>query len=251
MTTERHAARPGRPGTDPGFTLVELLVGIVVLGILAGITVLGVGRFRSDARAAACNADVATVGRAAMAYDAATGGYPTSVDVLVAGKYLKAAPSSGTYAFTASTKTVSRTPACGDGGTAGGPSESTRLTGIAGKCIDLADAAGADGTSVQLGTCDGRTSQRWTAPASWPGAITVLGKCLDVRGGLTDNRTRVQLTGCNSTGGQVWTPGPGGTLVNPKSGRCLDAENVATADGTPLIIWDCHGNINQRWAFAV
>lgn len=103
--------RAGR-GHDQGFTLVELLIVIVVLGILSGIVVFGVARFRSDAQAAACKADVATVSVAADAYDASTGNYPAAITDLVTGQYLKAAPASGTYAFNATTKTVSRTPAC-------------------------------------------------------------------------------------------------------------------------------------------
>jgi prepilin-type N-terminal cleavage/methylation domain-containing protein len=97
---------------DKGFTLVELLIVIVVLGILSGIVVFGVGRFRQDATNAACKADLATVGVAADAYDASTGNYPTSLDVLVAGQYLKTAPKDGAYTFTAATKTVVRNPVC-------------------------------------------------------------------------------------------------------------------------------------------
>jgi general secretion pathway protein G len=98
--------------TDQGFTLVELLIVIVVLGILSGIVVFGVGKFRQDATTAACKADLATVGVAADAYDASVGTYPASIDVLVTGQYLKTAPATGTYAFTAATKTVARTPPC-------------------------------------------------------------------------------------------------------------------------------------------
>jgi prepilin-type N-terminal cleavage/methylation domain-containing protein len=99
-------------GSDQGFTLVELLIVIVVLGILSGIVVFGVGRFRSDAQTAACKADVATVSLAADSYDASVGTYPTDVATLVTGGYLKAAPAAGTWAFNATTKTASRTPAC-------------------------------------------------------------------------------------------------------------------------------------------
>ena len=99
-------------GNDQGFTLVELLIVIVVLGILAGIVVFGVGKFRDDAAVAACNADVKTVSVAADAYDAGTGTYPADIDVLVTAKYLKTAPATGAFAFTAATKTVTRTPAC-------------------------------------------------------------------------------------------------------------------------------------------
>ncbi len=100
-----------RTAGDDGFTLVELLIVIVVLGILSGVVLFGVARFRGDATAAACKADVATVSVAADAYDAQTGAYPTSVDVLVKGQYLKSTPS-GTYTFDATVKTPTRTPAC-------------------------------------------------------------------------------------------------------------------------------------------
>ena len=97
---------------DSGFTLVELLIVIVVLGILSGIVVFGVGRFRSDATASACKADKATVNVAADAYDAATGAFPVSIDALVSAQYLKSAPANGTYAFNGTSKTVTRTPDC-------------------------------------------------------------------------------------------------------------------------------------------
>jgi general secretion pathway protein G len=102
--------RAGTAG-DEGFTLVELLIVIVVLGILSGVVLFGVARFRGDAQAAACKADLATVNVAADSYDAQTGNFPTDVATLVTGQYLKSTPS-GTYAFNATTKTVTRTPAC-------------------------------------------------------------------------------------------------------------------------------------------
>src|SRR5690349_8795119 len=83
---------------DEGFTLVELLIVIVVLGVLASIVVFGVATFRQDATTAACKADLKTVSVAADAYNAKTGAYPTGADdaarigVLVTGGYLKAAP---------------------------------------------------------------------------------------------------------------------------------------------------------------
>jgi general secretion pathway protein G len=53
---------------DAGFTLVELMIVMVVLGILAGIVVFGVGAFRGDANAAACRANARTVATANAAY---------------------------------------------------------------------------------------------------------------------------------------------------------------------------------------
>ncbi len=57
-----------------GFSLVELLIVIVVLGILAGIVVFGVGTFRTDAAQSACGAEAKTVKIAATAYLARNGG---------------------------------------------------------------------------------------------------------------------------------------------------------------------------------
>ena len=94
-----------RDAREAGFTLIELLIVIVVLGVLAGIVVFGVSTFKSDSEAAACKADVKTVGVAADAFMAKTGTYPTAMTDLTAGAspYLKSAP--GT-AMTFGAKTV-------------------------------------------------------------------------------------------------------------------------------------------------
>lgn len=240
MTTERRDAGfpPVQRDGAQGFTLIELLIVVVVLGILAGIAVFGVARFRTDATAAACNADLATVSRAAVAYEASTGTYPAGVDVLVAGRYLKNPPA-GTYRFDATRKAVTRDPACSGAATV--------ITGIGGKCVDVAGSSTADGAVIQLLTCNGSAGQQWTLPASWPGPVMAMGKCMAGADGNTANRTRVQLYPCDGSAPQLWNLESGDMIRNPQSGRCFDAENATSADGTLLIIWDCHGNSNQRW----
>jgi len=118
------------------------------------------------------------------------------------------------------------------------------ITGIGGKCVDVAGAATADGTKVQLWTCNGTAAQTWSASGqTW----RALGKCLDVSGAGTANGTRVQLWTCNGTAAQNWTAGTNNSLINPNSGKCLDATGGNTADGTQLIINTCNGGTNQRW----
>jgi len=119
------------------------------------------------------------------------------------------------------------------------------ITGIGGKCIDVASANSANGTAVQLWTCNGSTAQTWTVGTD--GTIRALGKCMDISAAGVANGTVVQLYDCNGTGAQTWQAQANRTLRNPASGRCLDATGVSSADGTRLQIWDCSAGSNQLW----
>ncbi len=88
-------------------------------------------------------------------------------------------------------------------------------SGIPGKCVDVRDANSADGTPVQLYTCNGTAAQRWTYVPGEGGTLRALGRCLDVSGGGTANGTKVQLWQCNGTGAQRWITGPASSLINP------------------------------------
>src|SRR5690349_23375244 len=111
-----------------------------------------------------------------------------------------------------------------------------QITGYGGKCVDVAGASSANGTQVQLYTCNGTGAQQWTVADD--GTVRALGKCLDVAAAGTANGTKVQIYDCNGTGAQQWTASSG-ELVNPASGKCLDATGPSSADGTPLQIWTC------------
>ncbi|GAA2647213.1 hypothetical protein GCM10010399_95270 [Dactylosporangium fulvum] len=118
-----------------------------------------------------------------------------------------------------------------------------QITGYGGKCVDVAGAATANGTKIQLYTCNGTTAQRWTIGAD--GTVRTLGKCLDVAAASSANGTKVQLYDCNGTTAQQWTAGADGSLT--VLGKCLDAAGPSSADGTQLQIWSCTGAANQRW----
>jgi glucosylceramidase len=127
----------------------------------------------------------------------------------------------------------------------GGSSPGGQITGLAGKCMDVAGASSADGTPVQLYTCNGTAAQQWTRAGD--GTIQALGKCLDVSGGSTANGAKVQLYTCNGTAAQQWTYTSGHDIVNPQANSCLDVTGNNSADGTPLQIWSCTGAANQKW----
>ncbi|MEU5527096.1 ThuA domain-containing protein [Micromonospora chersina] len=128
----------------------------------------------------------------------------------------------------------------GGGGGGTGP-----VRGLAGKCLDVRSGATADGTQIQLYTCNGSAAQTWTVTAN--STVKALGKCLDVSGGGSADGTKIQLWTCNGTGAQNWSAQADGTLRNPQSGKCLDVAGNNSADSTPVQLWSCTGAANQRW----
>jgi chitinase len=141
-----------------------------------------------------------------------------------------------TYQFTNTFKAIN--------GGGGPPPAGSPIHGFGGKCVDVAGANPANGTAVQLWTCNGTNAQQWAHSGN---TFQALGGCMDVSGAGTANGTKVQLWTCNGTGAQQWTQGPNGSLVNTNSGKCLDATGVSSADGTRLQIWSCTGGANQSW----
>ncbi|MFC4071407.1 chitosanase [Actinoplanes subglobosus] len=119
------------------------------------------------------------------------------------------------------------------------------IKGLGGKCIDVAGAATANGTAIQLYDCNNSAAQQWTVGNS-DGTIRALGKCLDVTAASTANGARIQLYDCNATGAQRWTA-TNGTLVNTGSGKCLDVTGNTSTNGTRLQIWTCSATANQTW----
>ncbi len=76
---------------DKGFTLVELLIVIVILGILSTVTVFAVSGITDRGSASACAADKKTVEVAVEAFYAQNNAYPASGAALVTGGFLRTA----------------------------------------------------------------------------------------------------------------------------------------------------------------
>jgi beta-glucanase (GH16 family) len=120
----------------------------------------------------------------------------------------------------------------------------SQITGLGGKCVDVAGASTTNGAAVQLYTCNGTAAQQWTVGTD--GTLRSLGKCMDVTAAGTADGTTVQLYDCNGTAAQSWTRS-GTQFVNVGSGKCLDATGNSSADATRLQIWTCSGGANQQW----
>ncbi|MGC4851186.1 PQQ-dependent sugar dehydrogenase [Micromonospora sp. DT15] len=120
------------------------------------------------------------------------------------------------------------------------------IKGLAGKCLDVRNAATADGTQIQIYTCNGSAAQTWAVTPN--STIKSLGKCLDVAGAATADGTKIQLYTCNGTAAQNWVAQADGTLRSPASGKCLDVSGNSSADSTAVHLWTCvSGAANQKW----
>ncbi|OXY94988.1 ricin-type beta-trefoil lectin domain protein [Streptomyces diastatochromogenes] len=119
------------------------------------------------------------------------------------------------------------------------------ITGLAGKCLDVAGASSADGTAVQLYDCNGTAAQQWTVGSD--GTLRALGKCLDVTGNATTDGTKAQLWSCSGGANQKWTATAAHDIVNPQANKCLDVTDNSSANGARAQIWTCGGGANQKW----
>ncbi len=127
----------------------------------------------------------------------------------------------------------------------GSPAPTGTVTGLAGECADVAGANAANGTAVQLYTCNGTAAQQWSRPGD--GTLRSLGKCLDVSGPGNADGTVAHLWDCHTGSSQKWTVDGSQRLVDQCSGKCLDVAGNTSADGTRLQIWACTTGANQKW----
>jgi len=71
-----------------GFTLVELLIVIAIIGILAAVAVPSFSKITESAKKKACEANIKTLEGVAVLYRLDTGSYPEDVHTLVSNGYL-------------------------------------------------------------------------------------------------------------------------------------------------------------------
>ncbi|WP_443079269.1 family 16 glycosylhydrolase [Streptomyces sp. NBC_01498] len=141
-----------------------------------------------------------------------------------------------------STLTVDYVRVTTDGGGGGGGGS---ITGLGGKCLDVAAASSANGTAVQLYDCNNSAAQQWSRGPN--DSLRVLGKCLDVKDNSTADGAKLQIWDCNGGGNQRWAVSGANDVVNIQANKCMDAGGPGV-NGTLTQLWTCAGTANQKWS---
>jgi O-glycosyl hydrolase len=128
----------------------------------------------------------------------------------------------------------------------GGTSAQELVGNQSGKCLDVPNVSTANGTQLEIWTCNAGSNQEYTLTAG--GEITVYGdKCLEAYEQGKTAGTIVDIDTCNGGANQLWQVHPDGSITNDESGLCLDVHGQGTANGTDVDIYTCNGGTNQQW----
>ncbi|WP_428836558.1 RICIN domain-containing protein [Streptomyces graminearus] len=119
-----------------------------------------------------------------------------------------------------------------------------------GKCLDVQGGGTADGTPVQIYTCNGSAAQQWKFWGSYDGGYALYNakaqKCLDVKGAADANGTKIQVWTCNGTAAQQWQfdVRAAGELRNAATDKCLDLHTFDNGNDSQL--YTCNGTDAQK-----
>lgn len=117
-----------------------------------------------------------------------------------------------------------------------------------GQCLDVAGGSNANGTNVQLYTCNGSPAQQWYYdPIKGTLKSQLAGdKCLDIPGGNTTEGTQLQIWDCQQGNMNQQFDRKGDVFSSRlNSHRVIDAGG--THIGDPVLLWGLHGGDNQQW----
>ncbi|MEU0049932.1 RICIN domain-containing protein [Streptomyces sp. NPDC006309] len=126
-----------------------------------------------------------------------------------------------------------------------------QVPGAAGKCLDVAGGGKANGTPVQIYTCNGGAAQKWQLWGAYDGGYTLwnanAGKCLEVLNGNSADGTKIQIRDCGNAKAQQWKFDirSAGELRNAATGKCV---HLPTFDNSKdAVLSTCNGSAAQKF----
>ena len=85
MNTFRNPTGGDQDQTDRGFTLVEIVIAIVLVGILSAVAVVGIGSLTNKGNSSACQASLDAAKAAVAVHLASTNSYPATLTAMTSG----------------------------------------------------------------------------------------------------------------------------------------------------------------------
>jgi beta-glucanase (GH16 family) len=121
----------------------------------------------------------------------------------------------------------------------------TPIVGIDSKCLYNNQGKNANGNKIELYSCNGKDSQKWTVDSNGE-IVNANGRCIQESGSTSGSS--VVLYTCKASKAQEWAVNSKDTtIVNNASGLCLDDQYANTANGNPIWVYTCNGTHAQMW----
>lgn len=120
-----------------------------------------------------------------------------------------------------------------------------KVTGLGNKCLDIKGGKAANGTQIQLYTCNGSVAQSWILGKD--GTFRALGKCLDNARNASTDGNKIDLYDCTGQPAQRWSVNAKGQIVHVASGKVLDVSGGRTTNGTKIQLYTANTNKRQLW----
>lgn len=119
-------------------------------------------------------------------------------------------------------------------------------------CLDVKGSGTANGTVVQMYTCNNSGAQKWVLQTNGSVKNVHSGKCLQPAGGSKTQKARLQISSCTGASVQNWNVRPPQQMQNlSTSAFCLDSANGHPADGGLGWVWNnnCDYTTDQQFTF--
>ncbi|WAL94136.1 ricin-type beta-trefoil lectin domain protein [Streptomyces sp. Je 1-369] len=120
-----------------------------------------------------------------------------------------------------------------------------KVTGLGRKCLDAKGGKAANGTQIQIHTCNSGPGQSWILQKD--STIRALGKCLDNYRNASTNGNKIALSDCHGGASQRWKVNAKGQIVHVASGKVLDVKGGSTANGTKVQLYAANTYKRQIW----